>query len=213
MNNSIKSILMALPMVAILTGPAMAAFGESMDNGARNGSPVAIDSLLNRYSGVTPGQHGTSESDEQLVPLSQQFSAFNNAGATMSSDYTAQGSERIISDSGGSVEDSFASGRGVSANSEAATTSAGLAVVVRTGSGYDSLGAVAGGITPSSSAGGSRYQPSEILPADNVVFTTTIIPDVATPVPLPAAVVMFGSGLAALATLRKRAGMSSMQVS
>ncbi len=213
MNNTVKGILTAIPLVVALSGPAMAALGESMGNGVQNGTPVAIDSLLNRYSGVTPGQHGASETEDRLVPLSQQFSAFTNAGATMSSEYTAQGSERIVSASGnGTFEDSLASGRGISVNSEAASTSASLAVIARIGSGSDSPGGVAGAITPSSTSGGSGNQTAEALPAD-ITLTTTIIPDNATPVPLPAAIVLFGSGLAALAPLRKRARMASMQVS
>lgn len=213
MNKITKSILTAIPLLVALSGPAIAAFSESMENGAQNGTPVAIDSLLNRYSGVTPGQHRTSETEDRLVPLSQQFSAFTKAGATMSSDYTVLGSERIVSASGGSVEDSFASGRGISGNFEAAKTSPGLAAIARIGSGSYLPGGAAGSISPSASSGGSGYQTAEVLPAGNATFTTTIIPDAATPVPLPAAVVLLGSGLAALATLRKRVRVTSMQVS
>lgn len=220
MNNTIKGILAAIPLVVGLSGPATAALSESADTPAQNGSPVAIVSLLNHFSGLTPGDHDALEAEDRTISHSQKISAFTSAGAPMSSYYTGQGSENIVSGFGSS----YSGGRGGSGEAEAAPPSAGLTSVIHLS--QESLGSVAAGISPSSAGtsnqaagnpandGNATYTTTIIPGTDsNVSITTTIIPADATPVPLPAAVVLLGSGLAALASLRKRSRKTILQVS
>lgn len=201
MHNTTKVILAAIPLVVGLSGPAAAALTESADTEVQNVSPLTIDSLLNRFAGLTPGELDASDVKERIISPSKQLSTFTYAMTTMSSYYTNHGSERIVSGPRVFANDLFAMGRGMGTRDAAAPAGlfSGLHHIAP-----ESLGEIAAGITPSSS--GSSYQPTN----NTVIGPTTVDP---TPVPIPAAIVLLGSGLAALLPLRKRSQKTLIQVS
>ena len=236
MNKTTKSILAAIPLVVGLSGPATAALSETTDAGTKNETSVAIENLLNHFSGLIPGDHDAA----RTMSHSRQISAFTGAAAPMSSYYTGQGSEQIVSGTGSSVNEPYSGGRWGSGGADAGPPSAGLTSVVQLAP--ESLGAVAADIssytsdgTPANQAAGTQpingngSLTTTIIPGTNgngsltttIIpgtngngsLTTTIIPADSTPVPLPAAVVLFGSGLAALAPLRKRTRTTLLQES
>lgn len=202
MKNSTKGILTAIPLVVGLAGSAAAAMSDS----AMNDQPVtsgAIDSLLNQYSGLVPGEHGgTTAPVSAQISQSQQLSNFTGSGAAMSGSYGGSGSERIVSGPGSPVNESFEHGGRDRQNSSSEIAApplvASLTAVTRTQP--DSLSAVASGISPSSasSQGQSVIAPSGDIPPTVAPPTEPIA------TPIPAAAILLGSGLAALAPLRKR---------
>jgi hypothetical protein len=201
MKNSAKNILTAIPLVVGLAGSASAA----MSDAAVNDQPVAsgaIDSLLDQYSGLLPGEHGSNNPVSAQISQSQQLSNFTGSGAAMSGSYNGSGSERIVSGPGSQVNESFEHGGRDRQNSATEISSppmvAAFTAVSRTQP--DSLSAVSTGIAPSST--GSSPQ-SVIVPAGEL--PTTFTPP-AEPIatPIPAAAILLGSGLAALAPLRRR---------
>ena len=197
MKNSTKGILTAIPLVVGLAGNASAA----MSDAAMNDQPAAagaIDTLLNQYSGLTPGEHGGNSPVSAQIPQSQQLSSFTGSGAAMSGSYDGAGSERIVSGPGAPVNESFERGGRNAQSSSQQTASppmvAAFTAVARTQP--DSLSAVASGIAPSSPGS----------PVQSAIVTTGDVPPPADPIatPIPAAAVLLGSGLAALAPLRRR---------
>ena len=191
MKKSTKGILTAIPLVVGLAGTAAAGMADAAPAENQNAAGV-IDSLLNQYSGLLPGEGGQAGTSAQISP-SQHVASFGDATGTMGSYYTPLGGERTVSPADQPVRRS----------SEEAAAPTGLTVVARIAP--DTLGAVASGISPSST--GSTSQPTIVAageaPAGDPI-TTTIIPTDTNPVPVPAAAVLLGSGLAALAAGRRR---------
>lgn len=216
MKNKMKGMMTAIPLVMALAGPASAALSDqdtnsAVDNSGRHGD-IAGD-LLNRYAGLAPGDPDLISPDIQTITLSRQISAFTGSDGPMSMYYTVLGG-----DSSGTP--SYASGQNTLSASRSDFDAAAPAVATITSAHYahDSLvSAVAGAMAPTSSSGGSSASPTlhasgntagtdtfttTIIPVGTGTFTTTITP--VTPAPILPAATLFGSGLAALAALRKR---------
>jgi len=192
--NRIKIIIAAIPLAVSLSGPAAAALVDPSGAGDLNGARINMDSLLNQFSGLTPGDNSSTGTDNLNVLPSRQLSSFTSAGTPMSSYYTVLGGERTFSAQSNSATGRLA-GSGADTGNAAAPAARTSAVHLP----QESLGAVAAGISPSSS--GQAYR-AALTPQ---VIGGPLIPTVEpTPVPLPAALVLLGSGLAALAPLRKR---------
>lgn len=192
--NRIKIIIAVIPLAVSLSGPAAAALVDPSGAGDMNGFRIGIDSLLNQFSGLTPGDNSSTGSGNLNVLPSRQLSSFTSAGAPMSSYYTVLGGERTFSAQSNSAADMLG-GSGADTGNAAAPAARTSAVHLP----QESLGVVAAGISPSSS--GQAYR-AALTP--QVIMEPPIPPVEATPVPLPAAVVLLGSGLAALTPLRKR---------
>jgi hypothetical protein len=186
MKRTTKSILASIPLVVGLAGPAAAALGDAADTSGSNGTEVSIDSLLNQYSGLMPGDRDLDAISQEVLP-SQKLTAFTHAATSMNMGYTNQGGDRTSPNQpSGSVHDAAA------APSVATITAAHAA--------QDTLvGAVASSIAGTSSNSASIGATAEI-PAGPV---TDPIPDTI-PTPIPPAAALIGSGLTALAALRKR---------
>jgi hypothetical protein len=205
--NRLKIILAAIPLVVGLSGAADAALSDSDTTGDRQEAPRTIDSLLHRYSGLTPGDHDSRDGDDRNVPPSRQLSGFTEASSPMSSYYMVQGGDHASS-----LPEHRSSGV-VSGDASAPTARSHTAH-----SPSESLGAVAGGISPTGASGSSRNDAAEVIRTHDVPgpgtpytppgepYIPPVVPPIipANPVPLPAAIVLIGSGLAALAPLRKR---------
>jgi hypothetical protein len=185
-----KSMLAAVPLVVGLSSsPAMAALSDLADTATSNENHLTIETLLDRYAGVTPGEYNLSGDEHESVLPSQQHSSFSRSNGPMSSYYTELGSESPVS-----VRES----QGKAADGDARGPSD-LSHVVHTSEG--SLGSVASGISPSSggsSGGGTTHTDGAIPPVNPPIVDPPVV------VPVPAAVVLLGSGLAALAPLRRR---------
>lgn len=216
MKNKMKGVMAVIPLVMALTGPASAALSDqdtnsAVDNSGRHGD-VAGD-LLNRYAGLAPGDPDLINPDIQTITLSRQISAFTGADGPMSMYYTVLGGNSSGTPSYATGQIALGAGR---SDSDAAAPA--VAAITSAHYAHDSLvGAVAGAMAPTSSSGGSSASPTlqtsgdttnsgtfttTIIPVGTGTFTTTITP--VTPAPILPAAALFGSGLAALATLRKR---------
>jgi len=215
--NQVKIIIAAIPLVAGLAGPAMAEKSESPATAGadiHSGKTGAIESLLNHYAGLAPGDSNAQNPLTLSVPPSQQLSSFTGSAGTMSSYYTSVGVDRSATGQNTYSDDhigsaSYNSERGSNYREDSAAPAVSAITAVHAAA--DTLvGAVASAITPASSNGG--YTSSAISGGDNtpastpvtLTYTTTITATDATPVPIPAAAALFGSGLAALASLRNR---------
>ena len=211
--NKFTSVLVIIPLVAGFAGPAIASIAESGEVQGLSIAPGALDSLINRYSGLIPGD-SESAAVSHSVTANQMLSSFTRAVATMSSGYTARGSERIITQSNYDVGTN-----GIASNGDAAAPS--VATITVAHYAPDSLvSAVSEGITPSSSGTSSSssaisalqisntssgtfgYNTTITGPPTTITYTTTITGT--NPVPVPPACFLFGSGLSFLAALRYR---------
>lgn len=186
--NRIKIIIAAIPMAVGLSGPAAAALVDPSGAGDLSGARISIDSLLNQFSGLTPGNNSSTGADNLNVLPSRQLSSFTSAGTPMSSYYTILGGERTFS-----AQSNSATGRLAGSGADTGNAAAPAARTLTVHPPQESLGAVAAGVSPSSS--GQAYR---------AALTPQVTGEPPTPVPLPAALVLLGSGLAALAPLRKR---------
>jgi len=216
MKNTMKGMMTAIPLVMALAGPASAALSDqdsnsAVDNSGHHGD-VAGD-LLNRYAGLAPGDPDLINPETRTMPLSRQISTFTGSDGPMSMYYTVLGGDSSGAPSYATGQITLSTGRSDSDAAAPAVATITLARYV-----HDSLvSAVAGAMAPTSSSGGSSASPTlqgsgdtansgtfttTIIPVGTGTFTTTITP--VTPAPILPAATLFGSGLAALATLRKR---------
>ena len=199
MKKTAKGILAAIPLVVGLSGQASAGMSDTADAASMNESSAAIDAALNSFSGTIVGERGSSESDSQNLPSSQRDSSFTSAGSAMGKYLGSGGSERVVSGPGSPVNESYERRSSVAGNASnepaSVTRTADLTTVVRTQG--ETLAAVATGITPSSSSVSSAPSPqgnAANVKQEPVVVTT----------PIPAAALLLGSGLVAVAPLRRR---------
>jgi hypothetical protein len=202
-----------------LAGSPATALAEPAATGGAESSGVAaggIDSLLNQYSGLTPGDSGGADPTTQSVSTNQQFSTFTGSAGAMVAYYTTLGVDRtspndpmVPAGTIGSTSNSNSviAGSGSDLLAGSASAAPSVAALTVAHAAPDSLvGAVAAGNIPMSSRGSMSApvsQASEQLPPP---------PPPPTPAPLPAAVVLLGSGLAALVPLRKRTRKDLVQV-
>jgi hypothetical protein len=207
MKKTAKGILAAIPLVVGLAGPAAA---EMSDSSATNGGGSgAIDSLLNQYTGLTPGVNGGGDPTTQAVSAGQRYSAFTGSAGAMASYFTTLGvdltspNEPLVTQ-GGSVGSSLSSttaGSGADVSSSGSFAAAAPAIAAGTlahAVQVPQVGDVATSIASASSGGSGS---ASFNPAAETVLTSE---QPLTPAPIPPAAMLLGSGLAALASLRKR---------
>jgi hypothetical protein len=195
--NNVKSIVMAIPLVLALSAPVMAEMSDSGADGPAGASPVAIDSLLNQYAGLAPGSSGTDGEGPEAQSWDS-LSAFTDAAAPMSSYYTVMGGAggpRMLSDHTSS-----------DVNGEAAAPAV-ARITVSHNVADAPLSASGESLSPTSS--GSSSSSPQIVPTittlDNSSGSGVIISGETTlATPIPAAGLLFGSGLAFLVPLGRR---------
>jgi hypothetical protein len=210
MKKSTKGILATIPLVMGLAGSASAAMTDTVateDVAESKNTAGTIDSLLNQYTGLTPGDAGNQGPATQSVPPSQQYSSFSGAAGSMSSYFSAMGVDKTAPNQPAPSGDFIASGSTISSNNaDSGSGAAAPAVnaITAVHSSQDSLvGAVANGTAPTTA---SSNNSGPIFTADTTP-QTPVAPPQETPVvptPIPPAAALIGSGLTALAALRKR---------
>lgn len=193
----LKNIVMTVPVVLALTGPAMASISDSGVDFGPGETPAVIDSLLNRYAGLAPGASGPV-ADLPAVQTWNNVSAFTVAVAPMSSYFTVMGSDRGVRLE--SAEHYYSD-----MNAEAAAPE--IARITLTHHVTESVTSASGdSLTPTSSGSSSSSQ--QIASAKTTIGidsgTGTIIDGTTTPTPIPPAGFLFGSALAFLAPLGRR---------
>jgi len=194
---NMKSIMMAIPLALALSAPAMAEMSDSAGAGPAGASPVSIDSLLNQYAGLAPGSTG-SAGDIPAVPSWDSLTTFTDAVAPMSSYYTVMGG------TGGAR---LLSGHNSSDVSGEAAAPAVARITVSHYVAEAPLSASGEGLTPTSSGSSS---PSQLIGSTDTTLANTsgggviISGDTTLATPIPAAIFLFGSGLALLAPLGRK---------
>lgn len=207
MNKSTKSILATIPLVMGLAGPASAVMADSSPANSAEVSSGAIDSLLNQYSGLTPGDPGNQNPTTQTVPPNQQLSSFTGAAGSMSSYFTPLGVDKTSANQLSRAVDYIASNSttGNSGSETGAAASApAMAAITTAHATQDSLvGAVASGSAPTTSS--ANTPPPIKVAGETPLVDVPLVPEPAPlSTPIPPAAVLISSGLAALATLKKR---------
>jgi hypothetical protein len=214
MKNTIKGILAAIPLAVGLAGSAEAAISDAITADSANGpsvTPGVIDSLLNQYSGLTPGDPDHQNPVTHIVPPSQQISTFTGSAGAMVTYYTTLGVDRSSPNEplvpsgviGSSLSMSLGSSptNGNDGSDPGAAAAPAVAALTVIHAVQDSLvGSVANGITPTSSSGSNS---APVSPASEQTPPT----DSGTPLtttPIPPSATLICSGLAALVSLRLR---------
>lgn len=219
MNNLTKIVLAAIPLIASMAVPAAGAMSDESATGGgsrHDGSDAIIESLLDRYAGLAPGDAESLIQEPLTAAKTGQTSAFTNAGGPMTSYFTAMGGAGVATSQFGSVKGS----------TDNAAAPAVAAITLARYAPDTLVGAVASGSEPSSSGSNSSQQavprlittnpgvdqvnPTNFSTNQNQITTTiepiyqitTTIEPIATPIPPAAALI--GSGLSALGLLRKR---------
>lgn len=194
--DTVKNIVLAMPLVFALTAPALAAQSDSGIDVLAGEAPAVIDSLLNHYAGLAPGD-SEGDADGPAVQSWNSFSAFTVSVAPMSTYYTVMGGDR------GANPDGERGHAGM--NADAAAPEVARITVARhvneliTSAGGDGLAP-----TSSGSSSSSQQMVQTITPTDTDSGTGIIIDGSTTPTPIPAAAYLFGSALAFLAPLGRR---------
>jgi hypothetical protein len=210
MKSTTKGILTAIPLVMGLAGPAAATLSDSSAGDGVGGPENVIDSAFNQFAGL-PG-----DAETQNPSHSQLLSTFTPANGIMASYFTNKGVDRtspnqpLVPEAVVSLGSSSGSNSGSAGNGSDPGVAVGApAVAAITVARYapDTLVnavASAGALAPSSPS-----DPGQITVSDTTsqtqVSTSTQTPG-STPVstPIPPAAALLGSGLTALAALRKR---------
>lgn len=203
MKSTTKGMLATIPLIIGLAGPAAAALAESADTGGSNGTEISIDSLLNQYSGLMPGDQDMAAVLQEILP-SQKLTTFTRAASSMNTGYTNQGVDRTSPNQPSRSIDYIVSNSTAGNNGserDAAVAAPAVAAITSAHATQDSLvGAVASSIAPSSSGG---INPDSISVAGDAPLVPVPVPE-PIPTPIPPAAALIGSGLTALAALRKR---------
>jgi hypothetical protein len=209
MKRNAKGILAAISLFVGLAGPAAAEMSDS--SATDGGGSGAIDSLLKQYVGLTPGNSGGADPTTQAVSAGQRYSAFTGSAGAMTSYFTTLGvdltspNEPLVPQGGsvGSSSDSGSTAAGSGADLSSSGSFAAAAPAIAAGTlahavQVSQVGDVATSIASAASGGSGS---ASFTPAA-VMVTTSEQP--LTPAPIPPAAMLLASGLAALASLRKR---------
>ena len=207
MNKCTKSILATIPLVMGLAGPASAVMADSSPTDSTGVTSGAIDSLLNQYSGLTPGDPGNQNPTTQTVPPNQQLSSFTGAAGSMSAYFTPLGVDSTSPNQPARAIDYIASNSiagNSGSDSGAAAAAPAIAAITAAHATQDSLvGAVASSSSPTTSS--ANTPPSIKVAAETHLVAVPLVPEpLPLPTPIPPTAMLIASGLAALATIKKR---------